>query len=127
MICYFAADVILAMFSPNYARVAGRSFSLLGLSVLPIAIKYHYVSIQRLRNRMLAASLVVGLGCAIELAGAVIGGANGDLFDLSVGWMIGLCAETALMTPVVLAALLPPASTWDGDRRRSPGQSVSFR
>ena len=71
MICYFAADVILAMFSPNYARVAGRSFSLLGLSVLPIAIKYHYVSIQRLRNRMLAASLVVGLGCAIELAGAV--------------------------------------------------------
>ena len=23
--------------------------------------------------------------------------------------MIGLCAETALMTPVVLAALLPPA------------------
>ena len=111
MVCYFAADLILATFSPNYAHVAGRSFSLLGLSILPVAIKYHYVSIQRLRNHMLGASLLVGLGCAIELTGAIVGGANGDLFGLSVGWMIGLCAETALMTPVVLGALLPPAGS----------------
>jgi GT2 family glycosyltransferase/O-antigen/teichoic acid export membrane protein len=105
--CFFASNFILALFSPLYADLAGRSFSILGLSIFPITIKFHYLSIQRLRGRMLSASLLVWLGCVFELAGAVIGGAGNGLFGLSVGWLIGLCSEALLMTPVVLGSLLP--------------------
>jgi O-antigen/teichoic acid export membrane protein len=108
--CYFASNFILALFSPLYAELAGRSFSILGLSIFPIAIKFHYLSIQRLRNRMLSASLLVWLGCVLELAGAIVGGTGNGLFGLSVGWLTGLCSEALLMTPVVLGALLPVMS-----------------
>jgi GT2 family glycosyltransferase/O-antigen/teichoic acid export membrane protein len=106
-VCYFGANLILSLFSPLYADIAGASFSLLGLSVFPIAVKYHYVSIQRLRNRMLSASFLVGVGCALELAGAIAGGLHGNLLGLSVGWLIGLSLEAALMAPVVLAIVQP--------------------
>jgi GT2 family glycosyltransferase/O-antigen/teichoic acid export membrane protein len=109
--CFFASNFILALFSPLYADLAGRSFSILGLSIFPITIKFHYLSIQRLRGRMLSASLLVWLGCVFELAGAVVGGANNGLFGLSVGWLIGLCCEALLMTPVVLGSLLPTMGT----------------
>ena len=70
-------------------------------------MKYHYVAIQRLRGRMGSASLVVGLGCVLEIAGAILGGQGRDLFALSLGWLAGLGVETALMLPVVLRALRP--------------------
>jgi O-antigen/teichoic acid export membrane protein len=118
IVCFFGSNLILSMFSPAYARVAGLSFSLLGLSIFPIAIKYHYVSIQRLRNRMVSASLLAVLGCALELAGAIVGGLKGDLLGLTLGWLIGLSIEAAVMMPVVLAALPPVAGMmrWSGGR-----------
>ena len=123
-VCYFGSETILSLFSPVYAHIAGSSFSLLGLSVLLIAIKYHYVSIQRLRNRMRLASGLVGVGSVFELAGAIFGGEKAGLFGLSVGWLAGLGIEVALMTPVVLSALWPSVRLWAG---WSPSASVRSR
>jgi hypothetical protein len=54
---------------------------------------------------MLSASLLVSLGCILELGGALVGGRGGDLHDLTLGWLLGLLIETAAMTPVVFRAL----------------------
>jgi GT2 family glycosyltransferase/O-antigen/teichoic acid export membrane protein len=112
IIFYAAPEFILGLFSQTYAQIGASSLSILGLSIFPVTIKYHYVSIQRLRNRMFSASLLVGFGCVLELAGAIVGGLNGNLFGLTVGWLIGLSAEAVLMTPVVLGCLLPGSTIW---------------
>ena len=105
VICIFAGDFVLSMFTPLYAVIAGRSFALLGLSVLPIALKYHYVSIQRIRGRMTTAGLLVAVGAGLELGGAIIGGRRGDLQGLTIGWLAGLAIEVALILPVIVDAL----------------------
>jgi len=98
---------ILGFFSPDYARVGASSLGVLGLSILPITIKYHYASIQRLRRRMLGASALVGVGSVLELGGAIVGGSNGSLDGLTLGWLSGACVEALLMAPAVVACLVP--------------------
>jgi GT2 family glycosyltransferase/O-antigen/teichoic acid export membrane protein len=107
---YVAPDFLLGLFSPAYAQIAGPSLSVLGLSVFPIAMKYHYVSIQRLNNRMFRASLLVGFGCLLELAGAIVGGVYGGLLGLTIGWLLGLSIEAVLMAPAVLGYLMAGGS-----------------
>ena len=99
------ANLVLRAFSPVYAQIAGPSLQLLGFSIIPVSIKYHYVSVQRIRGRMATASVLAVLGCALELGGALAGGRAGDLFYLVLGWFIGLSIESALMFPVVFSAM----------------------
>ena len=73
--------------------------------MIPVSIKYHYVSVQRIRGRMASASLLQAFGGALELVGAIAGARFGDLTGFTTGWLLGLCIEAALMFPVVLAAL----------------------
>jgi GT2 family glycosyltransferase/O-antigen/teichoic acid export membrane protein len=118
--CYLFSGLILWLFNPAYPLVAGASLALLGLSIPVIAVKYHYVAIQRLRNEMAIASILVAAGCALELAGATIGARRG-LDGLTLGWLAGLTVETALMLPVVIAAMWSEggAAPKPDDRRRS--------
>ena len=106
IVCLVGAPFILSLFSPAYVPVASESLQLLGFSVFLIAIKYHYVAVQRVHNQMKTASLLVALGCVMELAGALVGGRHGQLFDLTRGWFLGLGCEVAIMAPVVIRALL---------------------
>jgi GT2 family glycosyltransferase/O-antigen/teichoic acid export membrane protein len=99
-------NVLLGLFSPTYAEIAAPSLRILALSIFPVAVKYHYQSIQRLDNQMLRASLLAGFGCLLELAGAIVGGSYGDLLGLSFGWLTGLSIEAVLMTPTVLVHLM---------------------
>ncbi len=106
-VCYFGSYFILSLFSPAYASVAKLSLQLLGLSIFPMAIKLHFVAIQRVRNRMAAASLLVALGGLLEIAGAVLGARHGDLPGLTAGWLLGLVCETLVMAPSVIGVLFP--------------------
>jgi hypothetical protein len=104
-----AAAPILSFFSPFYAEVAASSFALLGLSVMPMTMKCHYIAVQRIDGRMLMASAVLGLGCLLELGGAIAGGLYGGLFGLTAGWLGGLVLEAVIMAPPVVRALLAGA------------------
>jgi Na+-driven multidrug efflux pump len=104
---YAVPNFLLGLFSAEYAEIAGASLSVLGLSVFPIAIKYHYVSVQRLDNRMFRASFVVLAGCLLELAGAIVGGMYDGLLGLSIGWLFGLSIEALIMAPTVVGYLIP--------------------
>jgi Na+-driven multidrug efflux pump len=99
-------NVLLGLFSSTYAEIAAPSLRILALSIFPVAVKYHYQSIQRLDNQMLRASLLAGFGCLLELAGAIVGGSYGGLLGLSIGWLTGLSIEAVLMTPTVLVNLM---------------------
>jgi len=102
---FLFANFVLGLFNPLYVELAAPSFKLLGLSLFPIAIKYHYVAVQRLNNRMASASVLVALGCLLEIGGAILGGLNGGLVGLSTGWLIGLSLEAILMAPTLIKAL----------------------
>jgi len=102
--CFVFGRFVLSLFSDLYADLAASSFTVLGLSLFPIAIKYHYVAVQRLSNRMASASALVAFGCFLEIGGAVIGGTNMGLFGLSVGWLIGLSFEALFMVPTLVRA-----------------------
>lgn len=114
-ICYFGSSFILSLFSPAYVPIANVSFQLLGLSIFPMAIKFHYVAIQRVRHQMGFASLFVALVSVPELTGAIIGGLHGGLLGLTVGWLLGLVGGTLLMTPTIIDALFPRSQTLAAD------------
>jgi len=102
--CFVLGRFVLGVFSDLYADLAASSFTVLGFSLFPIAIKYHYVAVQRLFNRMGPASALVGFGCLLELGGAIIGGTQLGLFGLSLGWLIGLTVEALFMVPTLVRA-----------------------
>lgn len=100
--CALFSDLALGLFNAGYPAVAGSTLALLGLSMMPTAIKYHYVAIQRIRGRTYQASLVVTIGCVFELVGAIAGGLSNGLFGLAQGWLICLTLEAALMMPAIM-------------------------
>lgn len=104
--CWVGSSFMLGLFSASYPPAAASSLALLGLSVFPMTIKYHYVSIQRIQDRMFSASVFVVAGCALELAGAALGG-RVSLLGLTVGWSAGLAIEAALMAPIVVRSAWP--------------------
>lgn len=108
------SNLILGAFSPIYAQIAGPSLQLLGFSLIPVSIKYHYVSVQRIRGRMARASVLAALGCALELGGALVGGRAGDLLYLVIGWLTGLSIEATIMFPVVFSAMAFTRSRREG-------------
>jgi O-antigen/teichoic acid export membrane protein/GT2 family glycosyltransferase len=108
--CCFGAAFFLSLFSTAYATTASASLVVLGFSVFPISIKYHYVSIKRIQNRMLSASFSVVLGCVLEVAGATLGG-KVSLYGLTLGWLAGLVLEAVLLAPAVFLCAWPDASS----------------
>ncbi len=106
-VCGFGARPMLTFFSPGYADVAASSLALLGFSVAPVTVKCHYMAVQRIAGRMMNASILLALGCLLELAGAGWGGLRGGLFGLSAGWLAAVCVEACLMAPALLRALAP--------------------
>lgn len=107
---YVAGDFVLGLFNPAYPGIMGPSLKILGLSVFPVALKYHFIAVRRLQDRMLSASVVLGLGACLELAFAIAGALNYGLYGLTVGWMLATVVEAVLMAPVVFQYVSAPTS-----------------
>ena len=108
--CALAAGVFLLLFSsfvlhifnPAYPEIAGSSLRFLGFSLLGVVIKFHYIALMRLRNRMRVASLWLGLAGIFELGMAAAGGRIGGLEGLVLGWMLALFIQAVLMSKPIL-------------------------
>lgn len=106
------SNFILGVFNPVYPEVAGGSLQVLGASLFAISINSHYMAIQRLRRRMLAASGFFACGGLFELLLAYAGSRMDGLFGLSVGWTAAVLLQSLFGLPVVLSAMeLPGVST----------------
>jgi len=107
-ITWLAGDRVLSIFGASYVGEASRSLQLLVLAVLPIVVKTHYVALLRIQRRVAAASVALMAGALIEIAGAAAGATLGGLPGLAIGWLVGLCVESACMLPTLWRAVTLP-------------------
>lgn len=123
---FLFSPFILGLFSPAYPLIAGASLKILGFGTLGVMLKYHYVALQRLRRRMMRAALVLGVGSALELALAAIGGHLAGLDGLTQGWIAAVVLQAVLMVPSIVAATNSKATTSgaDAESMAPPPQSA---
>lgn len=103
---FFAATswFILGVFSRDY-RVATGVMILLAFTVLPSAIKFHYVSILRVRGQIRAAAIRTSLTTVVDVALAVTGAKLYGLTGLGAGLLVASLAEMVLFAPLVLGVI----------------------
>lgn len=99
------ADHILGLFNPAYPALAGSAVRLIGLGLLGIAVKQHYILLMRMRGSMLTAALWLGAGACLEICLATAGGVAGGVDWLSVGWLVAVTVQVAFLLPPVLRFL----------------------
>ncbi len=98
---------VLGLFGHAYAEQASLSLRILAFGSFPIIIKYHYVTICRIQDRIARATLPMIVGCLLELGLAVLGARLGDLPGLSLGWVAAVCVEALFMSRTVYKAVWP--------------------
>ncbi len=97
----FAASQILGIFGKVYAEQAAFTLRILLLAAFPLIIKYHYISICRIYDRIAQAMWGMLPGGLIELGAAIVGAHFGKLLGLCLGWVIAIYIESAFMFPLV--------------------------
>ena len=118
-----AGRQLLGAFGPSYAE-AYPTVAILGISCLPMAVKDHWIAIQRVRGAVTSAA-VIGVGfLVLELVAAGIGAANGGLIGLAAARLTVLVAQAAVLAPIVYRWLFPggtgPAVGASADGRPGP-------
>jgi O-antigen/teichoic acid export membrane protein len=94
----------LRLFGASYATHAGASLQVLVLTVFPLIVKDHYVSLWRLDGRLGRAAATIGAAGVLELVGAAAGAYLGGLLGLCLGWGGVICIEALFMAPMVYRA-----------------------
>ncbi|MEH2562052.1 lipopolysaccharide biosynthesis protein [Bradyrhizobium sp. AZCC 2289] len=98
------SSFVLRIFNPAYPEIAGSSLNFLGFGLLGVIIKFHYIALMRLRNRMRLASVWLGLAAIFELGMAAAGARIGGLQGLVLGWLLAIFIQAVLMSKPILEA-----------------------
>jgi O-antigen/teichoic acid export membrane protein len=101
---YLLSGWVLGWFGPTYAATGEPILQILGLGVFAVALKQHYIAVQRLKGRMMHAAMLLGAGGVVELALAVWGAQLGGLSGFTWGWVGAIYLEAMFAAPVVLRA-----------------------
>ena len=113
------ADPLLgAFFGASYAERTGPVLRLLIVAACPLVVIDHFVALCRIQGRPLVAARLVIPGAAVQLAVAALGARVGGLGELSLGWVLGVTVEAALMLPLVIRVVAPRS-------RRAQGGSIA--
>jgi O-antigen/teichoic acid export membrane protein len=108
LVLYVLSDALLGLlFGAGYPERAGPILRVLIVAACPLVIIDHYVALCRVEGRTLAASRLVIPGSIAQIAIAALGARVGGLSDLSLGWVIGVSLEAALMLPLVYGVVAP--------------------
>jgi O-antigen/teichoic acid export membrane protein len=113
------ADPLLgAFFGASYAERTGPVLRLLIVAACPLVVIDHFVALCRIQGRPLVAARLVIPGAVVQLAVAALGARVGGLGELSLGWVLGVTVEAALMLPLVIRVVAPRS-------RRVQGGSIA--
>jgi O-antigen/teichoic acid export membrane protein len=105
LILILGAHLILGFFGANYAAQASWSLRILAVGSLPLIIKYHYLAIHRIKDRVSKAIVPITVGSILEIVMAVVGTHFYGLSGLSLGWVTGMYIEAIIMAPTVIRTL----------------------
>lgn len=101
----FSASQVLGVFGKIYAEQAAWTLRILLLATFPLIIKYHYIAICRIHDRIAQAMWAMLPGGLIELGAAIVGAHFGGLVGLSLGWVVAIYIESVCMLPTVYKAV----------------------
>jgi hypothetical protein len=102
----FIGGPILRLFGSTYAEHAAATLVILVLTVFPLIIKDHFVSLSRIDRALARATAMVTAGGVMELVGASIGAHVGGLYGLGLGWALVIWIQAAVMLPTVYRAVV---------------------
>ncbi len=94
---FIGAGLLLSIFGKQYVDEAAWSLRILGLGVFPLIIKYHYIAVLRIYDRVQSAILFLLFVSIMEISFSIVGLELGALTGLSIGWVLALCLEASLM------------------------------
>jgi len=101
LVLLVVAAFILKLFGLEYANQAQQALRILSLGVVPMIVKYHYITLCRLQHRISWAALVMIFSAILELALIIVGLNIGGLFGLSIGWFVAVSVEAVFMFKTV--------------------------
>jgi len=90
---FIVAYPMMRIFGITYAEQATSTLRILAVSIFPLIIKTHYVSVSQIYGRMVKAARLMAFGCILEVGMAALGAHLGGLFGLSLGWVIAIYIE----------------------------------
>ncbi len=101
----FATKQVLGMFGSSYAEHAALILRILVLAAFPLIIKYHYIAICRIQDRIARAMLSMLPGGLLELGAAIAGAHVSGVAGLSAGWVAAIYIESLFMFHTVYKTL----------------------
>jgi O-antigen/teichoic acid export membrane protein len=95
-----AAQLVLSIFGAAYARESATTLAFLSLAAIPHVVTFLYVSIYRVRRRMLAVVSVLGSLCGLAVLIGVVLLQMLGIAGVGLGWLIAeaLVAVTLLVS-----------------------------
>ena len=122
----FATKQVLSVFGKVYADQALWTLRILVLAAFPLIIKYHYISICRIQDRIARAMLGMLPGGILELGAAALGAHLGGLTGLSVGWVVAIYVEAMFMIHTVYKTILSSKTSALSTRQHPGTEAVSL-
>lgn len=98
------AGLLMRAFGASYAEFATRPLQLLGVCYFLMVVKYHYIAVTRVENRLMTGAAMAGVGAVLDVLGALAGALLGGLEGLTIGFGIALIIQTAVMSRDVIRA-----------------------
>ncbi len=98
---WLLSDTALKILNPAYSNLVGSDLRFLGASVPLMAVKVHYMTVQRLENRARSAAFMLGALGAIEILFATIGAELYGLLGATTGWLLAMALEAACLWPTI--------------------------
>jgi O-antigen/teichoic acid export membrane protein len=102
---WLLSSVLLGFLNPVYSDLVGSDLRFLGLSIPLTAIKAHYMTVQRLENRVRTAAFVLTAFGALEILLAALGASFQGLLGVTMGWLTAMAIEAAFLWPAIAKAL----------------------
>jgi O-antigen/teichoic acid export membrane protein len=95
------SNVALGVLNPVYFDLVGSSLRFLGASVPLMAVKVHYMTLQRLDRQLPRAAFTLGVLGVLEIVSAGVGAEWAGLFGATTGWLLAMGLEAAVLWPTI--------------------------
>jgi O-antigen/teichoic acid export membrane protein len=105
LVLQLGTSQVLGLFGKAYAQEATWCLRILALAAFPLIIKNHYISICRIKDRIVKAMIGMLPGGALEVVAAALGAHIAGLSGLSLAWVGAVCIEAAFMFPTVFTVV----------------------
>jgi O-antigen/teichoic acid export membrane protein len=95
------SNIFLNILNPAYVHLVGSDLRFLGVSVPLIAVKVHYMTVQRLEGRLRQAAVALWVLGGVEVLFAGLGAEFHGLLGVTVGWPLAMGLEALCLWPTI--------------------------